>query len=209
MEENVTQTQKSDFFINTQIVIKDAEHIEYLVDTDINESDPEYLEQEDVYDPNDLLYFFWTYALASASGLVTETAKEALAFKLMKIIAEVQNESVANQIIEEKLKIPPPEEENIGDGGDLKIVDTPFINVRIHFTGGQKQAQIDTKTNVPNYHPEEGKNKFLIHLWTRAMASCSVVLRNRAEKEYLGRQLYNEIMNADETLLASINDSDE
>lgn len=209
MEENVTQTPKSDFFINTQIVIKDADHIEYLVDTDINESDPEYLEQEDVYDPNDLLYFFWAYALASASGLVTEEAKEKLAFKLTDIISEVQNDSVANQIIEEKLKIPPPVEEDIGDGSDLEIVNAPFINVKIHFTEGRKQAQISTETNVPNYHPEEGKNKYLIHLWTRAMASCSIVLRNRAEKEYLGRRLYDEIMNADETLLASINDSDE
>ena len=210
MSENVVERSKQDFVINTQINVKDADHIEYLTHTDIAEIRPDLLNDPRVYDPNTVLFFYWTQALAACVGLKDVESREALGSDLFEIIFDVENESVACQVIAEKYNLPSIAElaaEGKEDDADLPLAGTRFINVEIHHSEEKKGVTMNIKTDVPDYS-SDGRNKLLFYYWTRAIADCAIALESDKERKYLADKLYEKIMETDETLLASINDSE-
>ena len=212
MAEDVTKDEKQvkstepavrEYFINATVLVKDEKHVSFKVDTDINKSDPEFLKDEAVYDPNMLLFFWWTQAMASTAGL-SDQGRVKLASDLFDTIITTENEAVANECITEQLNLPPIPDDKSGQ--DLPVVGTHFINTTIRMVEGSGTSTINVETDIQNLEPNSDKNKVLYYYWSRAVASCAIALKTHAEKELLASKLCRALLDSDDTLGVSIND---
>ncbi len=212
MAEDVTKDEKQvestepavrEYFIDATVLVKDEKHVSFKVDTDINKSDPEFLKDEAVYDPNMLLFFWWTQAMASTAGL-SDQGRIKLASDLFDTIITTENEAVANECITEQLNLPPIPDDKSGQ--DLPVVGTHFINTTIRMVEGSGTSTINVETDIQNLEPNSDKNKVLYYYWSRAVASCAIALKTHAEKELLASKLCQALLDSDDTLGVSIND---
>lgn len=201
-----TEPAVREFTIDATILVKDEKHVSFKVETDINESDPDFLKDEAAYDPNMLLFFWWTQAMASTAGL-SDQGRVKLASDLFDIIINTENEAVANECITQELNLPQIPDDKGGE--DMPAQGTHFINTTIRMVEGSGKSTISVETDIQNLEPNSDKNKVLYFYWSRAVASCAIALKTHAEKELLASRLCQALLDSDDTLGVSINDGTE
>lgn len=212
MEEELKQQdqERKDFnlVINTTIHVKNEKHMDIDVTTNINENAPNFFDDDDACDPNMMLFYFWTQALAGcAGGIKSDKVNGELASRLFEIICEVEHEAIACRAIEDMQHWPSAfEGEPLDD--DSPWIGDRFINIKVHYYKDTDVTNYEVESDIPNSHPDdEGPNKLLLYYWTRAIAECAMVLETQIERDYLADRLYDALMETNESLTASINDT--
>lgn len=200
--------KKTDFSILTDIHVIDDKTVNYDTRTDIGFNEPKnQKDKPEFFDPNDLLYYYWSNGIAAACGLNAKEA-EILVNELCQTIYDTQAKIVTVDAINEKYDLPPLPSYEAVEQSKKPSVGNHILNVRFHVDEEKNTVHYEVETDIIKDQEDPKERIVLFYYWAHAISECVTLVRNKALREYLAKLLFKVLLTHEmkDKITASIND---